>query len=50
MNASKQFIRGLVENNKTLVRTTPKTDLHNHGILGGRFSDLEKWLNCKNGF
>jgi adenosine deaminase len=44
MNTSAQFIKGLSEHDETLVRTTPKADLHNHGILGGRLADLERLL------
>lgn len=43
----KQFINGLEAKNINLIRRIPKSDLHNHGVLGGRISLLEERLGRK---
>jgi len=44
---SKEFIDVLQSENINLIRKIPKSDLHNHGVLGGRISLLEERLGRK---
>jgi len=37
-----KFIHGLENNDISLIKTVPKSDLHNHGDLGGSLSCFEK--------
>ncbi len=46
-NMQKEFINGLEADNINLIRRIPKSDLHNHGVLGGSISLLEKKLGRK---
>ena len=43
----KEFINGLEADNINLICGIPKSDLHNHGVLGGRISLLEERLGRK---
>ncbi len=42
--SSENFIRGLESRDYSLVRKSAKSDLHNHGILGGKLAMLEAWV------
>jgi len=44
---SKEFINALQSENISSIRRIPKSDLHNHGVLGGSISLLEKRLGRK---
>lgn len=43
---SQQFIDALENNDLATIRATPKTDLHNHLILGARVERIESWQGC----
>jgi len=43
------FIDSLGKNNLKNVRSVPKSDLHNHGMLGGRLKKMEKLCGTKLG-
>lgn len=43
----KEFIDALQSENINLIRRIPKSDLHNHAVLGGRISLLEERLGRK---
>ncbi|MFH1729761.1 MAG: adenosine deaminase [Pseudomonadota bacterium] len=45
-NISKLFIEALKLNSLELLRQIPKSDLHNHGLLGGRLDEYKKWQRC----
>lgn len=40
---SNQFIEALKNNDLEKIKSIPKSDLHNHGMLGSRFSNFLKW-------
>jgi adenosine deaminase len=44
MSESQQFIAGLEQHNRILVRAVPKSDLHSHAGLAFRREVLERWL------
>ncbi len=41
---SKEFSNALQSENISSIRRIPKSDLHNHAVLGGRISLLEERL------
>ena len=43
---SYSFIDALENNDLTAVKALPKTDLHNHLILGARVERIEAWQGC----
>lgn len=43
----KEFINALQSENISSIRRIPKSDLHNHGVLGGSISLLEERLGRK---
>ncbi|MBF8437948.1 hypothetical protein I0Q91_12715 [Halanaerobiaceae bacterium Z-7014] len=42
---SKQFIEAIKDHNLNQIKTIPKGDLHNHALLGMRFSQFNKYFN-----
>jgi adenosine deaminase len=46
---SSMFIDSLEKNNLKKLRLVPKSDLHNHGMMGGRLSTMEKLCGMKLG-
>ncbi|MEI8204495.1 MAG: hypothetical protein WCH34_15850, partial [Bacteroidota bacterium] len=38
-----KFSEALLKGNIELIKTFPKSDLHNHASLGSRLSDFEAW-------
>lgn len=43
MSDSQLFMRGLVQNDRSMVRTVPKSELHSHAGLAFRIEVLERW-------
>ena len=43
------FIDALNKNNLKKLRSVPKSDLHNHGMMGGRLKTMEKFYGSKLG-
>jgi adenosine deaminase len=43
------FIDSLIKRNLKILRTIPKSDLHNHGMMGGRLRTMEKFYGVKLG-
>jgi adenosine deaminase len=41
------FIDALNKNNLKKLRSVPKSDLHNHGMMGGRLKTMEKFYGSK---
>ncbi len=46
-NIEREFIKGLEAGNINTIRRIPKSDLHNHGVLGGSICLLEERLGRK---
>lgn len=46
MNFSKTFISGLENQDLSILRTIPKTDLHNHAFFSTKRKNIEQWANC----
>lgn len=44
---TKQFIEALESKDIEKLRSIPKSDLHNHSILGGNLKYIEKWIGKK---
>lgn len=44
---SEEFFKALKTNNKQLMATIPKGDIHNHGTKGGSIEVLEEWVGIK---
>ncbi|SHH21674.1 amidohydrolase family protein [Thermosipho atlanticus] len=44
---TRQFIKALEDKDIKKLRKIPKSDLHNHAILGGNLDYIEKWLGRK---
>ena len=44
---TKKFIEALESKDLKKLRSIPKSDLHNHAILGGNLKYIEKWLGKK---
>lgn len=44
---NKIFIYGLENNNIDLIRSAPKSDLHNHGELSGSHISFERGIGKK---
>ncbi|KPU26289.1 adenosine deaminase [Caloranaerobacter sp. TR13] len=44
---TKQFIEALENRNIEKLRSIPKSDLHNHSILGGNLKYIEEWIGKK---
>ena len=47
MNNKNKFIEGLEQGSLSLLRTVPKTDLHNHAFFGTKRYNIEKWAKCE---
>jgi adenosine deaminase len=41
------FIESLEQNNLRKLRSVPKSDLHNHGMMGGRLRTMEKFYGAR---
>ena len=46
MNSSKTFISGLENQDLSILKTVPKTDLHNHAFFSTKRKNIEEWANC----
>lgn len=44
---SAAFIEGLEKNELAFIKSAPKSDLHNHAVLGSRVEVMEKWSGIK---
>ncbi|QTA37916.1 hypothetical protein JYK00_09395 [Thermosipho ferrireducens] len=44
---TKEFIEALEKRDVKKLRTIPKSDLHNHAILGGNLEYIENWIGRK---
>jgi adenosine deaminase len=49
ISISSIFVESLEKNNLKKLRSVPKSDLHNHGMMGGRLKTMERFYGTKLG-